>query len=111
MLHDSNTDPDVASDCKAAVRLLSKQTIKDGKKMASDPAFNLAAQLLAAELNVQAGAGVCPAAVTAINQAQALLAAINFNGNTHITLTAAQASLANSLAQMLDQYNNNLLCP
>ncbi len=30
--------------------------------MASDPAYNLAAQLLAAKLNVEAGAGVCPAA-------------------------------------------------
>src|SRR5437870_13903723 len=46
VLHDSNTDPNVASDCVSAVRLLSKQRISDGKNMASDPAFNLAAQLL-----------------------------------------------------------------
>ena len=78
--------------------------------MASDPAFGLAAQLLAAKLNIVAGAGSCPAAVTAINDAQALLAAINFNGITHDKLSAAQATQANSLATTLDRYNNNLLC-
>ena len=31
------------------------------KKMASDPAYNMAAQLLAVELNFQAGAGKCAA--------------------------------------------------
>jgi len=110
VLHDSNSDPNVASDCSDAVSLLSKQAINNGKQKSSDPAFNLAAQLLAAKLNVQAGAGVCPAAVTAINAAQALLAAIHFNGSTHDTMTAAQISQANSLATTLDQYNNNQLC-
>ena len=45
-----------APDCLKAVSLLNKSTIDTGKKMASDPAFNLAAQLLAAKLNVVAGA-------------------------------------------------------
>ena len=57
-----------------------------------------------------AGAGTCPAAVTAINAAQALLDAINFNGITHETMTTAQKNQANSLATTLDRYNNNLLC-
>jgi hypothetical protein len=99
-----------AGDCLKAIRLLNKSTIDTGKKMASDPAFSLAAQLLAAELNVVAGAGTCPAAVSAINDAQTLLAAVHFNGITHDKLSAAQASQANSLATTLDRYNNNLLC-
>jgi Domain of unknown function DUF11 len=99
-----------AGDCLQAVRLLDKSTIDTGKKMASDPAFALAAQLLAAKLNVVAGAGSCPAAVTAINDAQTFLAAVHFNGITHDELSAAQATQANSLATTIDRYNNNLLC-
>lgn len=99
-----------AGDCVQAVRILNKSRIDTGKKMSSDPAFNLAAQLLAAKLNVVAGAGTCPAAVTAINEAQALLDAVNVNGITHATLSAAQSAQANTLATTLDRYNNNLLC-
>ena len=99
-----------ATNCLQAVRLLNKSTITTGKKMASDPAFNLAAQLLAAKLNVVAGAGTCGAALTAISQAQALLDLVNFNGVQKPSMSAAQASLANSLAATLDKYNNNVLC-
>jgi hypothetical protein len=109
-LHDSNPDPTVASDCLAAVRLLSKQRIDNGQNKASDPAFNLAAQLLAADLNVLAGAGTCPTAATAITSAQSLLAVIHFNGQTHDKMTATQVSQAHSLATTLDKYNNNTLC-
>jgi hypothetical protein len=99
-----------AGDCLKAVRLLDKSTVDAGKKMASDPAFGLAAQLLAAKLNIVAGAGSCPAAVSAINNGQTLLAAIHFNGITHDKLSAAQATQATALATTLDRYNNNLLC-
>jgi hypothetical protein len=99
-----------ARDCLKAVRILNKSTINNGTKKSSDPAFNLAAQLLAARLNVLALAGTCPAAVTAINAAQALLDAVNFNGITHDKLSAAQATQANALATTLDSYNNNRLC-
>jgi hypothetical protein len=99
-----------AGDCVKAVRLLDKSTIDTAKKMASDPAFGLAAQLLAAKLNVVAGAGTCPTAITAINDAQALLATIHFDGISHDKLTTAQATQANNLANTLDRYNNNLLC-
>jgi hypothetical protein len=66
--------------------------------------------LLAAKLNLVAGAGVCPAAVGAINDAQALLDAINFDGIRHEKMTSAQISQANTLATTLDRYNNNTLC-
>jgi hypothetical protein len=96
--------------CLEGVRILDKSTVNNGKKMASDPAFNLAAQLLAARLNIQAGAGVCPAAVTAINAAQALLDLVGFNGIQKPNMTSAQANQANTLAATLDKYNNNTLC-
>jgi Prealbumin-like fold domain len=96
--------------CLEAVRILNKSTINTGAKKASDPAFNLAAQLLAAKLNLQAGAGVCPAAITAINQAQLLLDQLNFNGITHGTISNALATQLNNLATTIDKYNNNILC-
>ena len=96
--------------CTEAVRLLNKSTVTTNKKMASDPAFNLAAQLMAARLNRQAGAGTCGAATTAIGLAQVRLEAYDFDGVTHKKLSAAQASELNGLATTIDRYNNNLLC-
>lgn len=100
--------------CLQAVALLDKSDISTGKKMASDPAYNLAAQFFAAKLNYAAGAKQCPLATTAIAQAQALLDAINFTGigAYKASMSAAQQTLANSLATTLDSYNNNTLaCP
>jgi hypothetical protein len=97
-----------AGECLKAVRLLDKSTIDKGKKMARDPASGLAAQLLPAKLNIVAGAGSCPAAVSAINDAHRLLAAIHFDGITHDKLSAAQASQANALAISLDKYKQQL---
>jgi hypothetical protein len=100
-----------ATACKYAVNILNKSTIDGKSKKSSDPLFNMAAQLLAADLNVQGGAGTCPAAVTAINQAHALLVKYSFNGLGYSPkLTSADANLANQLATTLDKYNNNKLC-
>jgi hypothetical protein len=109
-LHGSATRPDVASDCLKAFNLLDKTTIDGKKKSASDPAFNMAAQLLAAKLNIVAGAGSCTAANDAIATGQTLLHAVVFNGLTHTKLTPAQATQTNALATTLDRYNNGLLC-
>jgi len=98
--------------CLQAVNLLGKSPMNGGKKAASDPAYNLAAQFIAARLNYAAGAGQCQAATTAIAAAQTLLDAINFTGTgTYKNMSAAQKTLANSLATTLDQYNNGNLCP
>jgi hypothetical protein len=107
VLHGSTATPDIAIDCLKAVRLLDKSTIDTNKKMASDPAFNLAAQLVAAELNYSAGAGKTPATTTAINQAVVLLGKYKFDGKTHTTISKADAATMNSLATTLDNYNNN----
>jgi hypothetical protein len=100
-----------AADCVKAVNILNKTTIDGKTKKASDPLFNMAAQLLAAKLNVTAGAGLCPAGQTAITQAQALLVKYHWNGLTYTgTLTAADKTAAGNLNTLLDQYNNGTLC-
>jgi hypothetical protein len=97
--------------CRYAVNILNKTTIDGRKKMSSDPLFNMAAQLLAADVNVFSGAGTCAAATSAITQAHALLTKYSFTGLGYSPkLTAADANLANSLGTTLDKYNNNKLC-
>ena len=83
--------------------------------MSSDPAYNLAAQLMAAQLNLQAGAYRNGCVLTAVELAQELLAGINFSGTGAYLkkLNTAKAAQANALAKTLDDYNNNRLvtCP
>jgi hypothetical protein len=96
--------------CTEAVPLLDKREVGgSGKKSAGDAAYGLAAQLLAARLNVQAGAGVCPNVIIAIDQAQALLDGINFTGTgTYLKkMNPTTTAKANCLASQLDDYNNN----
>ena len=100
-----------AGDCVKAVNVLNKTTIDGKTKKSSDPLFNMAAQLLAAKLNVLSGAGTCSAATSAIAQASNLLASYSWNGLTYTPkLTASDAALANNLNTLLDKYNNNKLC-
>ena len=98
--------------CRYAVDILSKTTIT-GTKMASDPLFSMASQLLGADLNVAAGAGQCSASATAINSAHALLTKYGFDGkssSSQLKVTAADATTANNLATTLASYNNDKLC-
>jgi hypothetical protein len=103
------------ADCVKAVNVLNKTTIDGKTKKASDPLFNMAAQLLAARLNVTGGAGTCTQSTNAINAAQALLVKYGWNGLTYgppgfPALTPADAALANQLNNTLDLYNNGNLC-
>lgn len=97
--------------CDEAVSLLNKSDINTGKKMSSDPLYNLAAQYVAAKLNLQAGAYTTPAVTAAVDNAQALMAKYNFTGTGSYKLSAADATLANNLAKTLDDYNNDRLGP
>lgn len=97
-----------AIDCAKAVNLLNKTTIDGKKKMASDPLFNMTAQLVGAELNRFAGSGISGITITNINRAVLLNGKYQFNGLTYSPkLTSADASLANCLATQLDNYNND----
>jgi hypothetical protein len=104
--------------CAQAVKILSKQD-QTGKNRANDAAYELAAQLLAAQLNLAAGAETCPAVQTAVVNGQSLLAnnPINFTGSgSYLPSSVKTATLkalrtqALGLAATLDRYNNGNLC-
>src|SRR5579862_3198461 len=115
LLRDTSTNKDTATDCQQAVDILNKSTLdKSPKKDASDPGFNLAAQLLGAILNVDAGAAIDSNTSTAISEATLLLANHNFTGfvnSSYILFTGQDANLANYLATLLGNYNNNQPAP
>jgi len=80
-----------------------------GKSSANDAAGCLAAQLLAAKLNLENGAGTCIAPTIA--SADAFLVSIGYTGpNATYTLAAAQRAQAIELKDVLDKYNNGLGC-
>lgn len=104
-----------SADCTKAVSLLNKTPIDSTKKAASDPVFNVVAQLVAYDLNQLAGAGQCAASTTAAAALHAKLIEIGFNGSTYTKPTtkaglAALAALMNGWNTTLDSYNNNTLC-
>jgi uncharacterized cupredoxin-like copper-binding protein len=97
-----------AADCTKAVNLLNKSSIDGKKKMASDPLFNMTAQLVAAELNRFIGAGISGTTIVNIDRAVLLNGKYKFDGLGYAPkLTAADTALANCLATQLDNYNNN----
>jgi hypothetical protein len=97
--------------CAEATSILDKSTT-GGVKKASHPAYNMAAQLLAVKLNIQAGAA--PRCIQAyVIEAEALLIAIGFNGVGSPTYSVTQGNRMNTLATYFDRYNNGdqNLCP
>ena len=104
-----------APGCLGAVALLDKRSIDGKKKMASDPIFNMTAQLIAAQLNRFMGSGINGTTIMNIDRAVLLNGKYKFNGNTYTPkLTVADTNLANCLATQLDNYNNGnavSLCP
>ena len=110
--------------CEILVDLLDKRdyksasALKDGKKLASDPTFNFASQYIAYLLNIAAGAGTCAAADTAAAAGQQILLDNNFDGSSgdgttkiHDSISKSEATLLNGYAGIVDDYNNNTLCP
>jgi len=97
--------------CELGVAILDKRDADSGKKMAGDPAYGLAAQLLAVQLNLDSDAAFCPALTEARLAAEALLADIGFDATGSYLKKGPQAAEANNLAGILDAYNNNELCP
>ena len=119
----------IGTSCEDAVNILSKRDT-DGKNRANDAAYGMAAQLLAALLNQQAGATICAAANDAIADAEdllnnalagATLPTPSFDGmkghhrqpkgKGKAAVKVGDPSTALSLASTLDGYNNGLLCP
>ncbi|MBZ4421254.1 hypothetical protein [Myxococcus sp. RHSTA-1-4] len=98
----------LVNNCQDAVDILSKSDL-NGMKRATDAAYRLAAQLLGARLNFQAGAVRCDEAVAAANSGQSLLDGIGFTG-TGSYKSVINADAADMLAESLDEYNNGHLC-
>ena len=98
--------------CTQGVKVLDKRD-QQGRKKADDAAYELAAQLFAARLNMAAGAETCSAIETAIVNGQSLLDAINFTGSGNYLgpkSNSPNRATAISLASQLDVYNNGNLC-
>ena len=98
--------------CQQAVKLLSTQ-VQRGRSKSSDAAYELAAQLLAARLNLAAGAETCLPVQQAVLDGQALLDGLNFSGSGDYLGSKskdARRAQAFSLAATLDRYNNGNLC-
>jgi hypothetical protein len=101
--------------CDEAILLLDVTDL-DGKQRSDDPTYPLAAELLAARLNSQAGAIACDEVSTAVDEAQALLVAVGFDGyGTYIPSSQGPVwsdlfEAATALAETLESYNGNALC-
>lgn len=73
----------------------------------------LAAQLMAAKLNVAAGARSCTAAADPIAGGDALLGAIRWNGAAGSRVVGRSHAMRTDFVQVagnLDRYNNGLVC-
>ena len=102
--------------CAVAVDILDKRLVADptkvadGKKAASDPLHNLAAHLLAAQLNFGAGACTTEEVLDAALAAEELLDRNNFDGTVLLPKKSPDGPEANALALYLDMYNNGMFC-
>jgi protocatechuate 3,4-dioxygenase beta subunit len=114
-VEDNPATSGVNEGCTLAVDILDKRKtadpikIKDGAKAASDPAHNMAAQLMGFELNTLAELGSCAKATAAADIARRYLDWMNFDGNTHANLSPQDKANLNYLEGILDSYNNNTL--
>jgi hypothetical protein len=105
--------------CELAVSILNTKDFSSGKVLASDPGYNLAKHLLAAQLNF--GAGACKPAFNVLGDmdidevalaAETLLDKYDFDavGEGISKKKKEDAALALQLATILDQYNNDMYC-
>jgi hypothetical protein len=96
--------------CEDGVSILDQRDLESGRKRASDAAYTLAMHLLAAKLNLAAGADPCGISGT-VADADALLTGIGFDGTgKYLRPKNAEYQTALDLAYLLDHYNNGLLC-
>lgn len=98
--------------CQQAVNLLQRLDLQ-GFEHPDDPAYALAAQLLAAQLNLAAGSEYCPAVDQAVKAGQLLLLSLGFDGSaSYLEPPIANQGVvtAGLLTDQLSQYNAGTLC-
>lgn len=98
--------------CQQGVNLLQGRNL-EALEMKTDVAYALAAQLLAAQLNLATGSEYCPASDEAVSQAQLLLLGLHFNGTGGYLgppLASPERETARTLMEQLASYNSGTLC-
>ncbi len=96
------------SSCEESVALLEGRT--GSGDATDDPVYMLAAQLLAAELNLTVGAESCPAADEAVLGAHLVLSSSNFDGVSPSPLDVEAGGALPDLIDLLTAYNAGDLC-
>ena len=98
--------------CQLAINLLQAQD-STGVDHSADTAYNLAAQLLAAQLNLAASAEYCPAVDEAVRAGQLLLIQQGFDasgGYFSVVENNQDRQAADFLVEQLVEYNAGSLC-
>jgi hypothetical protein len=96
------------ADCEEGLALLEGRTAAGAE--VDDPIYDLAALLLTAELNLNAGAESCPIAEEAVVGAHLILASANFEGVSASPLDAEAGGALSRLTELLEAYNRGDLC-
>jgi hypothetical protein len=95
--------------CEQGLTLL--QGGNTSNKNVDDSIFNLAAELLAAELNLNVGAETCPIAEEAVLGGHLVLTGIGFNGTGDYSAISDEfANATPRLVELLRSYNSGELC-
>lgn len=94
--------------CEQGLALLQGLTL-NGEEM-DDPLYDLAAQLLAAELNLNLGAETCPIAEEAAVGGHMVLSSVNFTGTGTYFTTVEVSAAVPRLLELLQGYNCGELC-
>jgi hypothetical protein len=98
--------------CEQALRLLNGRNLDD-REVPGDPTYPLVAELLTAQLNLEAGAESCLAAVQAVLGTHALLRDVRFDGR-NVTSALAGPTTQRDDAEVfrisLHLYNRGDLC-
>lgn len=98
--------------CEQGINLLQGLDL-DGNARGGDAAYQLAAQLLVAQVNLAVGAEYCPASDQAVAAGQLLLIGLGFNGRggyLGLPVDSQDIETAEILIDQLAQYNAGELC-
>jgi hypothetical protein len=98
------------TNCEQGLTLLQGQNTQEDDDT-YNPVVDLAAELLAAELNLNVGAETCPIAEEALLGGHLVLTGIGFNGTgDYNTISDEFASASPRLVELLRSYNSGELC-